>query len=177
MRRLCPETLLFVDEPYLAAFGSAFVQVSRDQAISMLEEVFAGIRGLKGVHCCGNTDWSLLLSTSVDILNFDAYNFAETLALYPTELRAFLNRGGIIAWGVVPVGDDEQVSRETVDGVTEKLKAAMMHVAGKGIPFESLLESALITPVCGMGTLSERGAVRALELLNQVSEKMRKTYA
>jgi methionine synthase II (cobalamin-independent) len=97
--------------------------------------------------------------------------------LYPTELRAFLDRGGIIAWGIVPVGDDEQVSRETADGVTEKLKAAMIHVASKGIPFESLLESALITPACGMGTLSEGGAVRALELLNQVSERMRKDYA
>jgi methionine synthase II (cobalamin-independent) len=177
LRRLCPETIIFVDEPYLASFGSAYLQVSRDQAITMLEEVFAGIHGLKGVHCCGNTDWSLLLSTSVDILNFDAYNFSETLALYPSDLRAFLDRGGIIAWGIVPVGDDEQVSRETVDGVTEKLVAAMTRIASKGIPFESLLESALITPACGMGTLSEGGAVRALELLNQVSERMRKHYA
>lgn len=176
LRRLCHETIIFVDEPYLASFGSAFVSLERDHVISLLEEVFAGIRGLKGVHCCGNTDWSLLLSTSVDILNFDAYNFAETLALYPTELRAFLNRGGILAWGIVPVGSDDQVKQESAASLAEKLVASMKHIASKGIPFDTLLESSLLTPACGMGTLSEGGAEQALHLLNGVSAKMKEEF-
>ena len=71
----------------------------------MLDEVFAAIHAedaLAGVHCCANTDWSVLLATQVDILNLDAYGYLENLALYPDELRQFIDRGGYVAWGIVP---------------------------------------------------------------------------
>ena len=29
--------------------------------------------GLVGVHVCANTDWSLVLDSSADIVSFDAY--------------------------------------------------------------------------------------------------------
>jgi methionine synthase II (cobalamin-independent) len=176
LRKLAPQTIVFVDEPYLASYGSAYVAVEREQVTALLEEVFGGLRGLKGIHCCGNTDWSLLLSTSVDILNFDAYNFSETLALYPHELRAFLERGGILAWGIVPVRDDIQVMRETPESLTARLEAAFQLVASKGAPRELLERSALLTTACGLGTLSENGAERALQLLGEVSRRMQDKY-
>ena len=114
----------------MSSFGSAFVSLSREQVITLMEEVFAGIEGLKGVHCCGNTDWSLLLSTTVDILNLDAYEYAESLALYPDEVGAFLERGGIIAWGIVPASD--QVLEETVDSLVERFHAALGIADGQG---------------------------------------------
>jgi len=173
LRRLHPQTIIFVDEPYLASFGSAFVAVERHEVIALLEEVFRGLEGLKGIHCCGNTDWSLILETSVDILNFDAYNFAETLSLYPEAVSAFLERGGIIAWGIVPTGDDAQLMRETVDSLTERLRRAMRLVASKGVSEDALYSAALLTPACGTATLSEPGAARALELLAGVSMRLR----
>lgn len=176
LSRLAPQTIIFVDEPYLASFGSAYVNISREQVVALLEEVFAGLHGLKGVHCCGNTDWALLLSTSADILNFDAYNFSETLALYPAELRAFLQRGGRIAWGIVPVANDAQVQMETAAHLTQRLDDALRFVAAKGVPLDSLLASALLTPACGMGTLTEVGATRALQLLSEVSQRLRAKY-
>ena len=173
LRRLAPHTIVFVDEPYLASFGSAFVAVERHEVIALLEEVFGGLQGLKGIHCCGNTDWSLILETSVDILNFDAYNFAGTLSLYPDALRAFLDRGGIIAWGIVPTTDEDTVLAESVERLTERLWAALRLVASKGVRLDALLSASLLTPACGMGTLSERAAARALELLAGVSARMR----
>jgi methionine synthase II (cobalamin-independent) len=171
-----PETIVFVDEPYLASFGSAYVAVERDQVVALLEEVFAGLQGLKGVHCCGNTDWSLLLSTSLDILNFDAHNFAETLALYPEAVKAFLRRGGLIAWGIVPVRDDAEVRAATAEGLTQRLEAALRHLASKGVPLDDLLNAALVTPACGLGTLSEPAAEQALALAAEVSRRMRLRY-
>ena len=173
LRRRAPRTIIFVDEPYLAAFGSSYLAVERHEVIALLEEVFAGIEGLKGIHCCGNTDWSLLLETSVDILNFDASSFAEALSLYPEALRAFLRRGGIIAWGIVPTAGDPQVMAETVDSLTARLWGALRLIASKAVPLEDLLSASLLTPACGLATLSESGAARALELLAGVSERMR----
>jgi methionine synthase II (cobalamin-independent) len=176
LRKRAPHTIMFVDEPYMASFGSAYIAIEREQVIALLEEVFSGIQGIKGVHCCGNTDWSILLSTSVDILNLDAYGYAETLSLYPEAVRAFLDRGGIIAWGIVPVHDEAHLMGETAANLTDRLQEAIKLVASKGVPLDALLASALITPTCGMRTLSEKAAEHALGLLAQVSQQMRAKY-
>jgi len=105
LRAVRSNIIIFVDEPYMASYGSAFISLTRGQVIDMLNEVFDAIHAegaLAGVHCCANTDWSVLLGTKVDILNLDAYGYIENLALYPGELRAFLDRGGVLAWGIVP---------------------------------------------------------------------------
>jgi len=77
------KTILFFDEPSLSSFGSAFSSLNREEVILSLNECFSAVKGLKGVHCCGNTDWGLLLSTNLDMLSFDAYGYLETIALYP----------------------------------------------------------------------------------------------
>ena len=176
LRRLAPETIMVVDEPYLASVGSAHVAVAPAQIVALLEEVFAGLRGLKGVHCCGNTDWGLVLSTSLDILNFDAFNFAETLALYPDAVRAFLKRGGLLAWGLVPVVDDAQVLAQNAPALVDRLETAWRHLAARGVAFDDLVHSALITPACGLGTLSPAAAERALALTADVSRRLRQRY-
>jgi methionine synthase II (cobalamin-independent) len=176
LRHKAVNTIMFVDEPYMSSFGSAYVAIEREQVIALLEEVFEGIHGLKGVHCCGNTDWSILLSTSVDILNLDAYEYAETLSLYPEALDAFLDRGGIVAWGIVPTLDEAALMGEEVGSLSARLEAAIQLMASKGVSLDKLLASALVTPSCGLRTLSEAGAERALSLLAEVSRRMRERY-
>lgn len=170
-----PRTIIFVDEPYLSALGSAFVSVPRDQVVGLLEEVLAGIEGLKGVHCCGNTDWSLLLETSVDILNFDAYNYAESLSLYPEAVVAFLERGGIIAWGIVP-NEAKTVEGETAESLASRLDQAMSLLVRKGVSQDLLVRRCLITPSCGLGGLQPEQADRALELAASLSRLVRERY-
>jgi len=175
LRALSPQTIIFVDEPYLSSFGSAFVSLSRDRVETLMEEVFAGIDGIKGVHCCGNTDWSLLLATSTDILSLDAYAYTESLALYPDQVGAFLERGGIIAWGIVPASD--QSLEETVDSLVERFHEALGLFTAKGLHMDDLLASALITPSCGCGSLAVDTAERVLELTGKVSTALRERYA
>jgi len=151
LRRFAERTIVFLDEPYLSAFGSAFVAIERDQVLDLLEETLAGLSGVKGIHCCGNTDWGLLLSTSIDVLSFDAYQFAGTLALYPTELAAFLERGGMIAWGLVP--NTVEAYKETPASLLERFEAALRALEEKGLSRERLLNAAFITPACGAGGL------------------------
>jgi len=175
LRQISPRTIIFVDEPYMTSLGSAYVSLSREKVVRLLEEVLGGIKGVKGVHCCGNTDWSVLLDTSADIVSFDAYNYAQSLGLYPSAIRKFLDRKGTIAWGIVP-NTEEQLARETAASLKDRLEDAMALFTRKGIRIKQLIEQGLLTPSCGLAGMTEDGAARALELLVELSDTMRKRY-
>jgi methionine synthase II (cobalamin-independent) len=169
-------TITFIDEPYLSSYGSAFFSVSRDRVVALIEEVCGGISGLKGIHCCGNTDWSVLLGTSVDIINFDAYNYAGSLSLYPDEVKRFLAGSGTIAWGIIPTLS-EPLASETVASLRDRLEDAMAPFTRHGIPFRQLVRQGLLTPSCGLATLQTgEAAETALQLLAGLSDAMRRRY-
>ncbi len=176
LSRVSKNTIIFVDEPYMASFGSAVIPISKDKVISLLEEVFQGISGLKGVHCCGNTDWSVLLGTSLDILSYDTYNYASSLALYPAEVKKLLDRKGVIAWGIVP-NTEGALLKETAASLQDRLAEAIVPFTRKGVPFRQLIEQGLLTPSCGLEGISIEGAEQVLKLLTELSDKIRKKYA
>jgi len=175
LKEVCPNTIVFVDEPYMSAYGSIGFMLSKEKIISCLEEVFQGISGLKGSHCCGNTDWSILLSTSVDIISCDTYNYAQSLSLYPVDVKRFLDREGAIAWGIVP-NDEASLAKETVASLKDRLEEAMAPFTRNGVRFQQLIEHGLLTPSCGLASLSTEAVTRVLELLTELSVEIRKTY-
>ncbi|MEK7281923.1 MAG: methionine synthase [Chloroflexota bacterium] len=168
-------TMIWLDEPYMSAYGSAFVSLPQEKVVGLIDQVLAGISGIKGVHCCGNTDWPVLLSTSIDVLSFDAYNYVERLSLYPQEMKAFLGRGGVVAWGIVP-NDEPNLKGETAASLQDRLEEAMTPFTRKGIPFHQLTRQGLLTPSCGLSSLSIEGAGQALELLAELSQRLRRKY-
>ena len=132
-----------------------------------------GINGIKGIHCCGNTDWPLILGTSSHILSFDTYNYAESFTLYPCEVKQFLDKGGAIAWGIVPNTEDN-LERETVSSLKDRLEEAMAPFTRNKISFRQLVEHGLLTPSCSLSLMSEEAAGRTLELLAELSLEFRK---
>ena len=169
--------IIFVDEPYMASFGSAFISLGREQVVTMLNEVFDAIHAegaLAGVHCCGNTDWSVLMETSVDILNLDAYEYLDNLALYPHEVRAFLDRGGNLAWGIIP--NNEEIFNVTPEGLAQRLRDGIQLISdkarGRGVSIapEEFAYRSLITTVCGLGPTTIEIADRAVETLAHTGE-------
>lgn len=181
LKRSRPNVILFADEPYMASFGSAFISLSREQAIEMLNEVFAAIHSegaLAGVHCCANTDWGLLLSTQVDILNLDAYGFIENLALYPNELRTFLDRDGSICWGIVP--NNEQIFNETPQRLAERLRNGIQMIvekaAARGVEIKAgeFDGHSLIAPACGLGSTSVEVADLVFDMLIETGDILKR---
>jgi methionine synthase II (cobalamin-independent) len=163
-------TILFFDEPSLSSFGSAFSSLNREDVTHSLNECFDAVKGLKGIHCCGNTDWSVLLSTNLDILSFDAYGYLETLSLYPKELRTFLERGGILAWGIVPTS--EEAVKADAQGLVKRLKKGIETLSKKGID-PALLQKAILTPSCGTASLPIPLAERVCQLTAEISKALR----
>jgi len=162
--------LVVLDEPYLCAFGSAFVNVSREDVATAIDAAAAGIHAegaLAGIHCCGNTDWSLVFSTAIDVVNFDAYSFFQGIPLYPEPLRAFLDRGGVLSWGIVPTSADEMPSAESL---VRLLDEHLEQLASKGLDAKQVLRQSMLTPSCGMGSYSIESADRVIDLLLDVSD-------
>jgi hypothetical protein len=181
LKAVRPNVILFLDEPYLAAYGSAFISLSREQVIAYLDEVFESIHAegaVAGVHCCANTDWGVLLGTKVDILNLDAYGFIENLALYPVELRDFLDRGGSICWGLIP--NNAQVFSETAQGLAQRLRSGIQLIADKAaargvtIRAEEFASRSLIAPACGLGSTSVDVADRVFEVLAETGDILKR---
>jgi len=164
------KTMLFFDEPSLSSYGSAFSSLNREEVVLSLNECIKGIKGSKGVHCCGNTDWSMLLSTDIDILSFDAYGYLEALSLYPKQLNAFLERGGILAWGIVPTS--EAILKEDAQSLIKRFKEGVKTLSKEGID-PSLLQRAILTPSCGTASLSADLSERVCKLTSEVSKRLR----
>jgi hypothetical protein len=173
--------MIFLDEPALLGFGSqTFLTISEEDVIRDINEVVAAIHaqgGLSGVHCEENTDWSLLMETDLDVLDFDAYDHVQGITLYPAELHAFLERGGCLGWGIVPTLDREAAATETLPSLLERFEEGVERLARKGFERELLLRRALITPSCGAGgVLTEPLAERVLVLLRQMSTHLRNQH-
>ncbi|NQT26244.1 hypothetical protein HQ585_12875 [candidate division KSB1 bacterium] len=167
--------LLFVDEPVLAAFGSSsYLYLSEEIVHGMLGEVFDAISeagGITGIHVCGNSDFGMIVRSGVQVINFDAYQYGESISLYPDDIKAFFDRGGSIAWGIVPT--TPAINRETVEGLTERLKGCFDAMERKGFSKALLYERAILTPSCGAGNLSLDEARRVFDLLAGVQHSAR----
>jgi methionine synthase II (cobalamin-independent) len=176
LRKMAPNTIIFVDEPYLVSLGSVFTPIPEEKVPILLEEVIKGIKGTKGLHCCGNTNWSVLLDTTIDILSFDAYNYASSLSTHSDKVKSFLKRGGNIAWGIVP-NEDETLAKESLSSLRDRLEEAMAPFTREGVKFRQLVAQGLITPSCGLESLSPEAAGQALELTAKLSRDLRSRYA
>jgi methionine synthase II (cobalamin-independent) len=89
---------------------------------------------------------------------------------------SFLERGGSIAWGIIP-NQEDSLRLASVADLVEKLERTMDSLVAKGVDQESLHRTSLLTPQCGLGSLDEALAAEALVLLNQVSNEFRERHA
>ncbi|OPY78158.1 MAG: methionine synthase [Syntrophorhabdus sp. PtaU1.Bin058] len=158
------DIIIFFDEPYMVSFGSAYVSIPKEDAVAMFNEVGAGLDAKRGIHCCGNTDWSVLLNADIDIINFDAYNYLDTIFYYGDDLARFIAKGGRIAPGLVPSSEDVlKVSVKEIEALKTKFIDSIT-----GIDARVKDQDILITPSCGLGSLTEQEARRAMELLKEL---------
>lgn len=167
--------IIFIDEPAMESLGSAFSAVSPEVVAEKLNEIIDTIHelgSLAGIHCCGNADWTMIFNTKVDIVNFDAFAYMDKVLLYPGDIKKFLNRGGALAWGIVPTG--AFTGTETADSLIARLETGMKRLEHEDIDRKTILRQSLITPSCGMGSLTPDKAEAILKLLREVSDKMRK---
>jgi len=175
---LVEKRICFIDEPILSAFGSStYLSLKREDVVGHIRELAEAIQGeggLAGIHCCGNTEWTIPMDAGVDIINFDAYAFGESIGLYPVQVKTFLEKGGVIAWGIVPTS--EHIDSETTDSLAARFSALLDSLSRKGIDRDLLWRQALVTPSCGTGSVPLQRSVRVCQQTKQLSERLRTAF-
>jgi methionine synthase II (cobalamin-independent) len=169
--------IIFIDEPALAGFGSSeFIGVSREEVQNDLAAVINAIHdqgGLAGIHVCANTDWSLILNTSVDIVNFDAYSYFDRFLLYPDYIVRFVESGRILAWGIIPTASPEIIRKESAASLIVRWEDQIRAITALGLDMVKIKSQSLITPSCGVGTQALELAEKVLRLTQEVSAELR----
>jgi len=168
---------MFVDEPGMQFIFSAMSGYGEQKAKEDLDLFFSTIDAPKGIHLCGNPDWDFLLGLDMDVLSFDIYTNAQIFASCSRSIKSFLDRGGILVWGIVPTGI-ETFEKENLELLAFKLKSIWKTLTGKGIPKEQILNQSLISPAtcCLVNQDKERTVEKAFQLTQRLSETLREHY-
>ncbi len=169
---LAENVVVIFDEPSLSAYGSsAFLGVSKADVIESLDEVISLVAergGIPGVHCCGNTDWGLLMETSARVINFDAVDYMDTMAIYGPQVNRFLSRGGVLSWGAV--SNTPRIEKETASEVIERIKSGMRSLEAVGVDRDALAARIMVTPACGCAGLTQAQAEKVYRVLTELEK-------
>jgi hypothetical protein len=164
-------TLIILNEPYLASLGSSVVPIDIETVKSGWQDIVSLVEGSVGIHCCSNTDWGFLFSLGPAVLSFDAYTTTKEVLLYRDDLLSYMESGGVVAWGIVPA-DWRVFSKENVDSLFERYMAIRNDVASY-IPGELFDAQSLITPSCGIRFADEPQSVEIMKTAAEISRRVR----
>ena len=168
---------MFVDEPGLQFLFSALAGYGDQKAKEDMEVFFAMVDRPRGIHLCGNPDWDFLLNLDLDILSLDIYTNAEVFASYAPAIKRFIDRGGVIVWGIVPT-NIEPFEKESLSSLTNQLESVWTALAQKGIDRDGMLLSSMLSTAtcCLVNPDREKTVEKAFDTVRMLSLKLRDRY-
>lgn len=170
-RRRLPDAPLvaFLDEPGLVRVLDGGLPLATDAAIDLLSSGLAVLEdeAVTGVHCCGPTDWRLASAAGATVLALPVE--LDSVLAGAAVLNAHLDRGGWIAWGVIPT--HEPLGTDA-DRLWRRLSAVWCELVQAGCDPVQLRTQALVTPACGLAGHGVSQAARALKLASTVSARV-----
>jgi hypothetical protein len=165
------ETLVVLNEPYLASLGSSVVPVDQGTVRTGWADIAALVQGGLGIHCCSNTDWEFVLGLNPSVVSFDAYTTAKEFLLFADNIIPFMERGGVVAWGIVP-SDYRLFAMETTDSLFRKYCKIRTQLCTR-VPEDLFDARSLITPSCGIRFADRNGALAIMQAAAEISRRIR----
>ena len=168
---------MFVDEPGMQFLFSALSGYDNIKAKNDLDQFFAQIDRPRGIHLCGNPDWDFMFNLDLDVLSLDVYTNAEIISAYAGSIKRFLDRGGVIVWGIVPTGFDI-FAKEEIPTLIQRLEAVWEFLWSKGVDREMLIAQGMLSPAtcCLVNPDKTVTVERAFETVRQMSRILKEKY-
>jgi hypothetical protein len=165
------ETVVVLNEPYLASLGSSVVPVDQEVVRTGWEDIAALVQDGLGIHCCSNTDWEFVMDLRPSVISIDAYTTATEFLLYADYIVTYMEKGGIVAWGIVPA-EYKIFATETTDRLYERYLAVRKKLCSC-MPEDLFDARSLITPSCGIRFADREGAVAIMQTAAEISRRIR----
>jgi len=162
------EVLLVLDEPALANSMHPTFPISPDEVTALEARIVSGLsnRSRVGVQVNGRADWAGLISSGIAVLGAPVTAQIETAA---AEISAFLERGGVIAWGAVPI--DEPLG-SSADRLWGRLSGLWAELVRAGTDPQLLRERSIITTTGGLGSFGVSQAERIVSLTQDLASRV-----
>jgi hypothetical protein len=175
--RLNANAFMYIDEPGLQFLFSALSGYGDQAAKKDLENFFSLIERPRGIHLCGNPDWDFLLNLDLDILSLDVYTNGEIFASYAPSIKKFLDRGGVLSFGIVPT-NFEPFAKEDGASLERRLIGIWNLLQQRGIDLEFLLSRSLLSPAtcCLVNPDGEKTVEEAFRAVHELSVRLRERY-
>jgi hypothetical protein len=168
------KTLVMLNEPYLASLGSSVVPIRKDLVTSGWEDISGMVDGGLGVHCCSNTDWEYIMDLFPSVISFDAFSGAREFLLYLDRAVSYMEKGGIIAWGIIPSQPD-LFSACTPDTFLERYREIQKQVTAS-CSEDLFYRQSLITPTCGIQAGDPGIAEEIMKASRTLSDRIREEH-
>ncbi len=167
--RVLPESRLVIvlDEPGLTAYPASGFPLGAEETTDLLSGTLAAVgrNAVAGIHCCGATDWPMVLRAGPDLLSLPVEVVSEEGI---GGLAMFLDRGGWVAWGAVPttqpLGNCDEVYWRNLNSLWGDL-------ARNGCDPMLLRLQSIITPACGLGLHLPSQVAGIYALVRKIAER------
>lgn len=177
LKKLNQNAFMFIDEPGLQFIFSAMSGYGEQQAKEDLDAFFAMVDSPRGIHLCGNPDWDFLLNLDMDILSMDVYTNGEIFSSYTKSIKRFLDRGGVLVWGIVPTGY-ELFAKESLGFLIMKLEGIWQYLRKSGLDIDQVISSSMLSPAtcCLVNPDKGKTVENAFSMVNHLSHMLREKY-
>ena len=177
LKNINTNAFMFIDEPGLQFIFSAMSGYGEQKAKKDLDEFFSMIDSPRGIHLCGNPDWDFLLGLDMDILSLDVYSNAEIFGSCAPSIKKFLNKGGILVWGIIPTGL-ETFEKENLNFLAFKLNNIWKALGKKGIDIDQIVRNSMLSPAtcCLVNQDKEKTVEKAFQMTRNLSQILREQY-
>jgi hypothetical protein len=190
-----PNAFVWLDEPGLGYVFSGLSGYNEQQAKEHYHDFVQGLEGPKGLHLCAEVNLPYLLELGVEILSFDAYQIGFMPKEYGGNVAEFIERGGIISWGIVPT-ESTVLATQTPETLAGTLSDYWNVVSeNTGLSLSQIAMQALVAPArcclsdigqsstsdkkageCQVFSSEEKIVEKAFAFLPKVSQILREKY-
>ena len=172
--------IIIFEEPLLNKFSSLKrhnESIESDLLVDLYKKIFDKLHkseALVGIQCFEKCDWKIVLDADADIISFDAYHNPHNLNIISSKINEFLQKGGVINWGIVPMDSADVLTKMNSEFLYDKLIKTIDDLVNSGVESDLVYDNSLVSVVGDIYKLPLIFSEKALLLANKIAVELSK---
>lgn len=170
--------IIVLEEPLLYKIGEVKrgnEDITKEVIVNFFAKTIEKIQA-SGAKVCIQSfekcDWQIPLEAGVDIISFDAYNNPNNINIISEKINAFLQKGGVINWGIVPVKNETIIKSTSVEKIYDRFISTVNALVVAGVDENLAFNNAMVSTQGDLENLPLFFAEKALILATQLAKRI-----